>query len=190
MEQAGSPQVSTALQMPGTKKRRHSAVLHNGAPLRRSTRIAAAHVVTSHLIAPSIIPLDLVFSNDSLIVTTNVSTASCGMTLINSQRDSVNNLSQNCSAAACYATASTGHAEISFSPVRPLTPGLLPSSIALVHSLYVSTASCGMTLINSQGDSVNNLSQINSASASDVTTSTGHAEIFQQSLKPMDDSNA
>ena len=87
-------------------------------------------------------------------------------------------------------TTSTGCAEISPSPSRTSTPDFLSSSSDLdTQSLHVNTASCGMTLINFQGDSVNNLSQTNSAAASDVTT-TGHAEIFQQSLKLMDDSNA
>ena len=112
----------------------------------------------------------------------------------NSGRDSVNNSHNNNSgnlAAAVDVTTSTGYAEISPSPSRTSTPDFLISSSDLdTQSLHVSTASCGMTLINSQGDSVNNLSQTNSAAASDVTTSTGHAEIFQQSLKLMDDSKA
>ena len=151
MEQAGPPQVIMALQMPGTKKRRRSAALPIETPLRRSTRIAAAHDITSDLITPSNISLDLDFLNNSFIDTSNVSTASCGMTLINSQGDSADNMSQNSSAAASYATASTGHAEISLNPSSLQTPAFLRSSSVLdTHSLYVSTASCGMTLINPQ----------------------------------------
>ena len=185
--------VSTSTTMPASfkKKRPRSASLLSEAPPRRSTRIAAAHSTANSLITPLGVSFAHEITIDSLTVTSQVSTARCGMTFNNTQGDSVNNLSQNEAATASYVTTSTGYAEISPSPSRTSTPGFLSSSSDLdTQSLLVSTASCGMTLINSQGDSVNNLSQTNSAAASDVTTSTGHAEIFQQSLKLMDDSNA
>ena len=179
MDQSDSFQAITTIAAPAAKKRPRSASLHSEAPPRRSTRIAAALSTTNGT-----------HSQSSFI---QVSAVYCGMTG-NSGRDSVNNSHNNNSgnlAAAVDVTTSTGYAEISPSPSRTSTPDFLSSSSDLdTQSLHVSTASCGMTLINSQGDSVNNLSQTNSAAASDVTTSTGHAEIFQQSLKLMDDSNA
>ena len=178
---------STSKRVPASKKRARSLVFdRTNVPVRRSVRIATSHSTAAACLGGALSQSFEQFS-------TQVSTVNCGMTG-NSGGDSVNNIAYNNSAnsaAASNGTTATSHAEISFSPSRPQTPNFLPSSVVIdTHPLYVSTASCGMTLINSQGDSVNNLSQTNSAAASYATASTGHAEIFQNSLKPIDDSDA